>query len=127
MTYQLNLTNLSAHTCTLFGYPGVSGINQAGHQLGSAAGRDTSRAPVTITLTSADGAQGLSAVSDANTATAVLEAIDTGALGSCRHAVAAGLRVYAPGQTRSSTIPFPLVACSNRGPIYLYVGSAQRR
>ena len=41
LTYQLNLTNLSAHTCTLFGYPGVSGINQSGHQLGSAAGRDT--------------------------------------------------------------------------------------
>ena len=57
----------------------------------------------------------------------VLEAIDTGALGTCHHVVAAGLRVYAPGQTRSSTIPFPFVACSNRGPVYLYVGSAQRR
>ena len=54
LTYELNFTNLSSRTCTLFGYPGVSGINQSGHQLGFAAGRDTTRAPVTIALTSAD-------------------------------------------------------------------------
>jgi hypothetical protein len=127
MTYQLDFTNLSPHSCTLFGYPGVSGINQTGHQLGSAAGRDTSKPSATITLTSADSAQGLSAVSDTNTATALLEAVDTGALGSCHHVTASGLRVYAPGQTKSTTIPYPFVACSNAGPIYLYVRSVHHR
>jgi hypothetical protein len=127
MTYQLNFTNLSPHVCTLFGYPGVSGIDQAGHQLGFAARWDTSKASATIILTSADSAQGLSAVSDTNTATAVLETIDTGALGNCHHETAAGFRIYAPDQTKSSTIAFPFVACSKRGPVYLYVESIQRR
>jgi Domain of unknown function (DUF4232) len=127
MTFQLDFTNLSPHSCTLLGYPRVSGINQTGHQLGSAAARDTSKAPAKITLTSADSAQGLSAVSDTNTATALLETVDTGALARCHHVTANGFRVYAPGQTRSSTIPYPFVACSNTGPIYLYVQSVQHR
>src|SRR4029079_9392733 len=30
--YQLKFTNLSGHACTLTGYPGVSGVNLAGHR-----------------------------------------------------------------------------------------------
>jgi hypothetical protein len=56
--YNLNFTNLSSHTCTLRGYPGVSGVTQAGIQLGSAAGRNAEHAPALITLTSAKTANG---------------------------------------------------------------------
>src|SRR5579859_6407191 len=35
--YPLEFTNLSHHTCYLFGYPGVSALDRNGHQLGSPA------------------------------------------------------------------------------------------
>ena len=35
--YNLEFTNLSASTCTLRGYPGVSGVDLSGHQLGCTA------------------------------------------------------------------------------------------
>ena len=47
--YKLNFTNLSGSTCTLFGYPGVSGTNLGGTQLGSPAVR-LGATPHTVTL-----------------------------------------------------------------------------
>ena len=47
--YKLNFTNLSGSTCTLFGYPGVSGTNLVGTQLGSPAVREIVT-PHTVTL-----------------------------------------------------------------------------
>ena len=41
VSYPMELTNVSGHTCHLFGFPGVS-AEAAGHQLGSAARRDHS-------------------------------------------------------------------------------------
>src|ERR1700736_3708798 len=38
--YSLELTNLSGRRCTVSGYPGVTAVNLAGHQLGRAATRD---------------------------------------------------------------------------------------
>ena len=68
--YNLNLTNLSAGTCTLYGYPGVSAVTQAGIQLGSAAGRDAAHA---VTLRSRSPARararGLETSTSHNTAT----------------------------------------------------------
>jgi Protein of unknown function (DUF4232) len=45
--YPLELTNMSGHTCLLFGYPGVSAVDGSGRQLGSPAGwiRTTTPAP----------------------------------------------------------------------------------
>jgi hypothetical protein len=45
---------------------------------------------------------------------------------TCRPVTAAGLRVYAPGQTASTTIPFPFGACSRSGPTYLSVEAVQK-
>jgi hypothetical protein len=45
----LVFTNVSAVTCTLYGYPGVAGLNSAGHQVAQAR-RETGLAKVTITL-----------------------------------------------------------------------------
>jgi hypothetical protein len=109
--YTLVLTNLSGQACTLIGYPGVSAVNLAGHQLGSPALHEASQKPRVVTLASRAGA------------TAVLRIVDVGiiAASGCRPVTAAGLRVYPPGQTTSKLIPFPFKACSRTGPHYLEV------
>ncbi len=109
--YHLKFTNLSGHTCTMNGYPGVSGVNLAGGQLGSAASRSTASHH---SLTLANGV----------TVSAVLRIVDAGNFqsSSCHVTTAAGLRVYAPNQTVAKIIPYPFSACSKSGPIYLSVG-----
>ena len=78
----MRFTNLSAHACTLLGYPGVAGVDLAGRQLGSAASRNPAHASASVTL--AAGA----------TAHAVLRITDTGNYGPslCAPVTAAGLR-----------------------------------
>ena len=49
VSYPMEFTNVSGHTCHLFGFPGVS-AEAAGHQLGSAARRDHSAPEQTVTL-----------------------------------------------------------------------------
>ncbi|HEY5318726.1 MAG TPA: DUF4232 domain-containing protein [Solirubrobacteraceae bacterium] len=109
--YTLEFTNLSGHTCTLGGYAGVSAVDLAGHQLGSAASRDKATSPHTITL--AAGAS----------ATAVLRIVEAGNFpgSACHQVTAAGLRVFPPNLTTSKVVPFPFPACSRSGPVYLSV------
>jgi hypothetical protein len=113
--YNLEFTNLSGRSCSLTGYPGVSAVGLGGAQLGSAASRDRSRKPRTVTLKS--GA----------TATAVLRIVDAGNFSStaCREVTAAGLRVFPPNQAASRVVPFPFSACSRTGPVYLTVRAVQ--
>jgi hypothetical protein len=108
--YKLEFTNLSGSTCTLFGYPGVSGTNLAGTQLGSAAVR-IGATPQTVTL--ANGA----------TATALLGITEAGIFppAQCGPTTAAGLQVYPPNQTQSRKVPFPFPACAKTGPQYLKI------
>lgn len=112
--YTLEFTNLSGHTCTLSGYPGVSAVNLAGHQLGSPGGRDTFSPAHTVTL-AASGAH--------QTATATLRIVEAGNFPSsaCGMTTAAGIRVYPPNQTASKVVPFPFSACSHTGPAILQV------
>jgi hypothetical protein len=112
--YYLQFTNLSGSSCTLFGFPGVSGVNLSGTQLGSAASRDGTT-PHTVTL--ANGA----------TAQALLGIVQVGNFpaSQCHPVTAAGLRVYPPGQTQSKVAPFPFGACSASGPGYLRIGPVQ--
>jgi hypothetical protein len=109
--YVLRFTNLSGHTCTLRGFPGVSAVTLAGHQLGSAAGRDKTTAVKTIKLASR------------HTATATLGIVEAGnyPASKCGPTTAAGLRVYPPNQTASKIVPFPFAACSHKGPVFLRV------
>jgi hypothetical protein len=88
----------------LSGYPGISAVDLAGRQLGAGAGRNSLQKFETDTL--AHGA----------TVTAVLRVTDPGALSpaECRETVAAGLRVYPPGQTSARVVPFPFPACSRK-------------
>jgi hypothetical protein len=126
--YNLNFTNPSAHSCTLYGYPGVSGVTQAGIQLGSSAGRDAEHAPSVITLTSAKTARGFNNDTPRSSATVVLQitVAENFPTSMCAPVTAAGLRVYPPGQKESTVVPFPYVACGNAGPRYLHVESVQK-
>lgn len=112
--YNLEFTNLSGGTCTLFGYPGVSGTNLSGAQLGSAAARLTG---TLNTVTLANGA----------TATALLGIVQAGIIppAQCGPVTGAGLRVYPPGQTQSARVPFPFPACAKSGPQYLKIMPVQ--
>jgi hypothetical protein len=126
--YNLNLTNLSAGSCTLSGYPGVSAVTQAGIQLGSAAGRDAAHAVSEITLTSARTARGLETSTSHNTATIILQITDAENFPQsiCVPITAAGLRVYPPNQKESTVVPYPFVACGKSGPRFLHVEAVQR-
>jgi hypothetical protein len=126
--YNLNLTNLSAHSCTLFGYPGVSAITQAGIQLGSSAGRNGQHASTRITLVSARTARGFEISTSRNTATVILQIADAENFPAsvCAPVTAAGLRVYPPGQKESTVVPFPFVGCAKAGPQFLHVEAVQR-
>jgi hypothetical protein len=101
--YTLKFTNLSGHACTLDGHPGVSAVGLSGRQVGRPAAWDP---PAARTVTLANGA----------TAYVVLQYSNVVASNSgprpCRPVMAAGLRVYPPGQTASKIVPVPLKACT---------------
>ncbi len=111
--YQLELSNTSAHACTLYGYPGVSALAPGGHQLGRAAGRGPASANRLVTL--GRGA----------TAHVLLQITDVANFppSSCGQTTAVALRVYPPGATRSLEVPFTFQACGKSGPVYLHVGT----
>jgi len=113
--YPLEFTNLSGHTCSLYGFPGVSAIDRHGRQLGSPAGWE-SQTPHTVIL--APGA----------TAHAVLAYHNAvvGAAPGC-HPVdtAFDLLVYPPDQRTAGHAFFSLTVCSHTGPVYLNVGPIQ--
>jgi hypothetical protein len=108
--YNLEFTNLSGSTCTLYGYPGVSGVTLGGSQIGDAATRNGTT-PHTVTL------------ANDTTAVAVLGIVDTGVYppAKCQPVTAAGLRVYPPNQTQSKVVPYPFSACSRTGVYYLSI------
>ena len=109
--YQLEFTNLSGNPCSLLGYPGVSAVGLSGHQLGSAARRDTTTSPKRLTL--AGGAS----------ATAVVQIVEAGNFPTarCEPTSAAGLRVYPPGDRTAKVVPFPFAACTRAGPVFMSV------
>ena len=115
--YNLYLTNLSGRPCTLKGYPRVSAVNLAGHQIGAPAARETDKQPALVTL-----GRGV-------TATAVLRIVQAGNFPAarCGAVTAAGLRVFPPGQSTSKVVPFPFQACSRAGTSVLAVRTVVRR
>ena len=99
--YQLEFSNTGRRTCWLYGYPGVSAINGNGTRIGPAASHSGRRALVTLR----PGA----------TAHAILQIVEAGNIAGCHLRTAAGLKVYPPGQRRSTDIGgFSFRACSNR-------------
>lgn len=109
--YQLEISNISGHSCTLFGYPGVSAI-RGGHQVGSAAARTPSH-PATL-LTLAPG----------STVHVILQIADVSTISACKPTQASALRVFAPGDFSSMQVPYTFAACAKRGPRFLHVSAA---
>ncbi len=104
--YPLEFSNIGRQACSLNGYPGVSGITVTGKPVGKPADRNNS-------------AHGTVVLAPGATAHAILGIHAAGAI--CSKSVnAAGLRVYAPGQTGSETVPFGFPACA--GPSVMTVG-----
>jgi hypothetical protein len=126
--YNLEFTNVSAHACSMSGYPGVSAVNVAGAQIGSAAGHNAEHPAAVITLSSSAATGGPGGFVSPNTATVILAITDAGnySNSACARAVSSGLRVYPPGQTASKIIPYPFVTCAKHGPLILHVEPIQK-
>jgi hypothetical protein len=108
--YPLEFTNLSHHTCYLFGYPGVSALGRNGNQLGSPARWGSLRGAHVVNLV--PGAT-------AHTLLAYHDAVVTTEPGCDPVNSAANLRVYPPGQRSATFAAFSLEACSHAGPIWM--------
>jgi Protein of unknown function (DUF4232) len=108
--YPLEFTNLSGHTCSLFGYPGVSAVNSDGQQLGSPAGWGSLAAARTVNLAPGATAHTLLAYHDAAVTTEPgCDPVFTATL----------LRVYPPDQYGPTYALFDLEVCSHPGPVYM--------
>jgi hypothetical protein len=109
--YELELSNISTRTCTLFGFPGVSAIGLNGHQLGSSAVRDHSDLMRPVTL------------HPAATAHVFLRIFDVTRFppSACRPANAVALRVFPPNDRTAAVVPFSFKACRVKGPKFLFV------
>jgi Protein of unknown function (DUF4232) len=113
--YPLQFTNLSRHACAMRGFPGVSALDRAAHQVGSPAGRDHAVPVRTVVL--APGA----------TAHSVLRLSDVVLSTPGCHPVYSGieLRIYPPDQRRATLAAYDLAACAHAGPVFLHVGPVQ--
>lgn len=100
--YHLDLTNTGHRTCWLYGWPGVSAANWAGHQLGVPAARRSDARPRIVN------------VAPGGTAHATLGYVDVQLSPACNPATAAYLRVYPPGNRTVRHAFFPLPVCTDR-------------
>jgi hypothetical protein len=113
--YPLQFTNLSRHACAMRGFPGVSALDRAAHQLGSPAGRDHAVPVRTVVLAPGATAHSVLRLSDVVLSTS-----------SCHPTYRAiELRIYPPDQRKSTLAADNLEACAHAGPVYLHVGPVQ--
>jgi hypothetical protein len=99
--YPLEITNISGHACTTFGYPGVSLLRANGKQLGDAAIRNPRFKPAVVTIPAG------------GTAHADLSYVDAEVFTSgCKPAAAILIRVFAPNQKNSRAGFFSLQGCT---------------
>lgn len=97
--WSVAFTNTSSTKCALRGYPGVSALDTAHHQIGPAATHSGSSYS-TVTL------------APAHTATAVLRTTN-GPLGGPCQRTASYLRIYPPASHTAVLVPAPWKTCSN--------------
>jgi len=110
--YPLEFTNLSGHTCSLFGYPGVSAINEHGNQLGSSANWERTTTAHTVILAPGATAHTMLAYHDAAVTTeAGCDPVNSATL----------LKVYPPGQHRATYAAYDFQSCSRPGVRYLSI------
>jgi hypothetical protein len=113
----LEFTNLSGHTCTLYGFAGVSAVGLSGQQIGKVGSWGANgKKPAVVSLAPDATAGALLGVTDAANYPSSI----------CHEVLAAGLRVYPPDQKASKVVPYPLTVCSGKGPSVLSVQAIQK-
>ena len=114
--YPLEFTNLSGHTCSMHGFPGVSAISRGGQQLGSPANWESGGSfgtPRTVLVAPGATVHAILAYHDVVVSTPpACDPVNT----------TFELRVYPPDQRSAGFAFFGLQACSHAGPVYLSVG-----
>ena len=101
----IDFTNVSAHSCVMFGYPGVSWTDgMRGSQIGDAAARVTGYSSVTTTLAPNAAAHAWLQIADAGNFPA----------SSCKPVNAHWLRIYPPDQFSSLYAKFTTQVCSGK-------------
>ncbi len=111
--YALEFTNISAHECYMYGYPGVSAVGANGRQLGSAAARLSATKKV-VNVAPGATVHATLAYSDVVTSTTP----------SCKAVPATLIRAYPPDQTAYTQGFDSLPSC--RGSVgYLRIGVIQ--
>ena len=103
--FSVYFINVSSTACYLYGFPGVSYVDSSGNQIGVPAGEmgGYNYGPVAL-------------VPYGTSAEAVLELTDVGVYptAKCQPANPAGIRIYPPGSTASTIVPFQgFSVCSN--------------
>ena len=111
--YHLDFTNMSGHTCHLFGYPGVSALNASGGQLGSPASRDPGAPAIAVNI------------APGGTAHAVFGWVDAALEPSCHPVLARMLRVFPPNDTGALQTFFDVPVCSTKFPVDLTIRRMQ--
>jgi len=110
--YPLEFTNLSGHTCYLYGYPGVSAIDHTGRQLGSPASWGSLAGARIVNLAPGATAHTILAYHDAAVTTEPgCDPVNSAVL----------LRVYPPGQHTPTYAEYDLQSCSRAGVAYLSI------
>jgi hypothetical protein len=110
--YPLEFTNLSHHTCYLYGYPGVSALGRNGNQLGSPADWGSLRGARIVNVAPGATAHTMLGYHDVAVSTEP---------GCHQVNSAVELRVYPPGQRSATFAAFSFEVCSHRGPIYMSI------
>lgn len=95
--WQIEISNIGHHACTLFGYPGVSLLGSGEHQVGLPASHSGPKATVTIPA--------------GGTAHVVLIVHDAGIVCPGHEVHGSLLRVFAPGQFHAELTPFEVNVC----------------
>jgi hypothetical protein len=110
--YPLEFTNLSGHTCSLFGYPGVSAVGTHGNQLGSPADWEGPRSTHTVILAAGATAHTMLAYHDAAVTTEPgCDPVNSAVL----------LKVYPPGRHSATYAAYDFQSCSRKGVRYLSI------
>jgi Protein of unknown function (DUF4232) len=113
--YPIDFTNNSGTACTLYGYPGVSFITAAGHQVGAAATESLAYPRRVVTLDPGE------------TAHAELQIVDAHNYPSatCSPIAVHRLKVFPPGQTSPLYLSVTATACTSASVRLLSVQTVQ--
>lgn len=100
--YTLTFTNASDHPCTLAGYPEAAFVDAEGNTIGAPASRATDMSGSSRTLRPGESSA------------SALRLTQADLLGQqCQRTMASGLRVSAPGDDQSLTVPWAATVCGS--------------